>query len=175
MLFSVESNSFISTPIFSFRTSLRTWWWWWCWWWCWWQYWWWWSRIMKMMMQLMNNYVKDGNGSLLVFKRLRIKHFVTGGFLKVIIKIWRKSTGFHSISWEGSYTWEDRYTHILLTSYTTISLSFHLFDLSKLCVFKCVFKLPAWKVEKSHWMHLFDFSPVCIFKCCLKLPAWEDA
>ena len=173
MLFSVESNSFISTPIFSFRTSLRTWWWWRCWWWCWWQYWWWWSRIMKMMMQLMNNYVKDGNGSLLVFKRSRIKLFVTGGFLKVIIKIWRKKYRISFNLMRGQLHLRGQvHSHLTDTIHYKVTLVSFVWPF---CVFKCVFKLPAWKVEKSHWMHLFDFSPVCIFKCCLKLPAWEDA
>ena len=28
--------------------------------------------------------------------------------------------------------------------------------------------------KKMHWLHLFDFSPLCIFKCIFKFPAWEE-
>ena len=27
----------------------------------------------------------------------------------------------------------------------------------------------------SHWLHLFDLSPLCVFKCLLKLPNFENA
>ena len=26
-----------------------------------------------------------------------------------------------------------------------------------------------------HWLHLFGFSPLCVFKCVFKLPAREEA
>ena len=40
----------------------------------------------------------------------------------------------------------------------------HLFDLSPLCVFKCVLKLPVWKDSKVHWLHLFHFFSTVGFK-----------
>ena len=51
----------------------------------------------------------------------------------------------------------------------------HLFDFSRLCVFKCCLKFPACEDAKSHWLHLCDFSPLCIFKCALKESSREDA
>ena len=51
----------------------------------------------------------------------------------------------------------------------------HLIEFSPVCVFKCVLKWHAWEDAKSHWLHLIEFSPVCVFKCVLKWHAWEDA
>ena len=45
----------------------------------------------------------------------------------------------------------------------------YLFDLSLLCVFKCLLISPSFENAKSHWVHLFAFSPAsqCVFSNCL--------
>ena len=57
----------------------------------------------------------------------------------------------------------------------------HLFDLSPLCVFKCLLKLYAFEDAMSHWLHLFSFSPMCLFSftwlasrsaSCNSFPHW---
>ena len=37
-----------------------------------------------------------------------------------------------------------------------------------LCIFKRVLKWPAREDALSHWLHLFDLSPLCVFKCLFK-------
>ena len=43
-----------------------------------------------------------------------------------------------------------------------------MFDLSPLCVFKCVLKLPVWKDSKVHWLHLFHFSPLWVLRAWMR-------
>ena len=51
----------------------------------------------------------------------------------------------------------------------------HLFNLSPLCVFKCLLKELGSEQQNSHWLHLFDFSPLCVNKCVLKWCVREKA
>ena len=44
-------------------------------------------------------------------------------------------------------------------------------DFSPLWDLKCILKSAGQVDAKLHWLHLFDLSPLCVFKCILKLPA----
>ena len=57
----------------------------------------------------------------------------------------------------------------------------HFFDISSLCVFKCLLKLPVSKVIQRHIAMQFNalvtfvwYSPLCVSKCVLKLCSSED-
>ena len=47
-----------------------------------------------------------------------------------------------------------------------LHLWWYLFDLSPLCIFKCVLKSPAWTDAKSHRLHLFDFFSTVHLQMC---------